>query len=176
MILKGGIILLILILCLGSHGLLYEKNLYNPNSNTFERSLEYRNDLKLHRQIAKSLEDNFPGFTVGAPVVIAQLLNFAEVGYVKSPRNVVVYGAGGSHEGIRPFTGLKNIDARKTIWVGLGIEENIKFPIPFPIDPDDKILQKLQVGDKIATLYMGGFAIEKMRVLVELKRRSLIAR
>ena len=40
----------------------------------------------------------------------------------------------------------------------------------------DKILQKLQVGDKITTLYMGGFAIEKMRVLVELKRRSLIAR
>jgi hypothetical protein len=45
-----------------------------------ERTLEYRNDLKLGMKTARMMEERFKGFTIGAPFIVAQTLTIPELG------------------------------------------------------------------------------------------------
>jgi len=163
----------VVVFSLGSYGMFhfkkYPSSIYSYHK--FERSLEYRNDLKLHMRLAKEIEERFSGFTIGAPFVIAQKLALANLGYVKKPMDVVIYGMPCTYGGIKNFQGLKAMDIRKTIWIGFP-DSNILGDVPYPVDPKDKVLKKIVVGDKEVVLFMGGIAIEKMRLLVEMSRRG----
>jgi hypothetical protein len=137
-----------------------------------ERSLEYRNDMKLHMKLVKEFKTNFPGFTIGAPHVTAQMLAFPEYGYVKEPLNVLMYGMNITFGGIKNFNGLQELDLRKTIWIGFRETDPLQFD--YPIDAQDKIIKVVNVGDKKATLFMGGIALQKKYMMIILKKMGRI--
>ena len=171
-LIKSVMIFTVFVLCLGSFGWPYDSGRFDGGANRFERSLRYRNDLNLHRKVAAEIDKNYSAYTVVAPNIIAQSLNFREAGYVTNSLDVVVYGFSSHHESIREFKGIKELDLRKTIYVGLGLGQVIK-PFDYPIDKNDKIVKRFEVADKSASLFIGGIAIEKMRYLVEKYRNKI---
>lgn len=170
---NNGLIIILLVMFLGAYGLILKDNYYMPNGNIFERSLEYRNDLKLQMRLARDIEENFSEFTIGAPVIIAQALDFDEVGYVSEPIDVMIYGVKSPHETIRDFPGLKQLDLKKIVWVALNYEQQTK-GMPYPIDPEDYVFKTIEVGNKSASYFFGGIAIEKRKTLIMMKMRGLI--
>lgn len=157
-----------------SYGLLYPREVSSVYSyNTLERSLEYRNDMKLNLKLAREMEERFSGWTIGAPFVTAQMLAFREIGYVTKSLDVVIYGYRATHEGMRDFTGFKNLNLGRTIWIGYE-KSHLPPAIVFPVAPEDKIIKNIQVGNKEVMLFMGGLAIERVRVLIEMHSRKTI--
>lgn len=161
----------IIINLLASHGWLYDSNhpLTSASFNFFERSLEYRNVLKLKMKLAKDLQENYSDYLIGAPFPFVLALNFTEVGYVEKKLDVMVYGMKSNHEGIHDFPGLQHIPLGKTIWVGQ-YQSPIIPGISYPFDESkDRFVKDIEVGDKKVFLFMGGLAIQRMRTIVELK-------
>lgn len=139
-----------------------------------ERSLEYRNDLKANMRLAKELEDNYSKYTIGAPFILAQLLALPELGYIKKPLDVMIYSMRCTYGNIKNFEGLNTIDITKTIWVGVKIilPDQVKNYLSFPIGMYDKVVKEIVAGNKKVTIFMGGFAIEKMRRMLEMALRE----
>ena len=157
-----------------SHGLMYgRERLTDCVPTHLERSLEYRNFLKLEKTLAKEIENNYASYSVAAPFQTAQVLAIPKLGYVQKPLDVTVYGMRATL-GLKPFTGLQSFDILKTVWVGYPHHRLENIPFPYPIDPRDKILKELQVGHIKVAIFMGGFAVEKMRRLVELWQQGRI--
>ncbi len=172
-ILHAFLSMFVIFSCWNAYGAFYEQNVYQPSGNLYERSLEYRNDLKMQMKLAEELEQHYKDYLIGAPPIIVQTLNYREVGYVKTPLDVMIYGARSPQESIKNFYGFNSIDLTKTIWVALqidlaGQDKN------YPLSSRDKIVKTIEVGDKKAFLFQGGFGIEQKRVLIELKMRGLI--
>lgn len=173
-VLKKVILVFLLIFGLNAWGQLYrQKDSSMFSHNTYERSLEYRNDLKLNLKLVETLEQKYADYTVGAPLLVAQMLNFDEVGYVKKPFDVVVYGMPSTHEGIKEFKGLRHFDLAKTIWVGYH-QKPMVADIPFPIGDGDIVTETVRYGKYETVLFKGGFAIERSRLIYELYRRDLL--
>ncbi|HBR15257.1 MAG TPA: hypothetical protein DD723_06925 [Candidatus Omnitrophica bacterium] len=164
---SAALIPAILISYFSSYGFLYPSRVESKYYayGFLERSLEYRNDLLLHRRLARDFEEHYPGTTIGAPFITAHYLAFPEFGYVTKPLDVVLYGMNITFGGIRNYPGLDNLNIAKTIWIGF--KSDYPDPIQYPINPLDKIIQVVEVGDKKATLFMGGIAIEKMWRIVK---------
>lgn len=155
-----------------AHGWVYfDKGLDTINRhNKFERSLEYRNNLKLHMALAGEVETYYHDWSVGAPLLLAQILNFHELGYLKqSPRDIIVYGMKSNHEGMRDFPGLQNLDLYKTIWIGFDGDRIADFP--YPLAPEDKVIKTFYRGNKKGYLFMGGLGIDKYLRTVLLRNR-----
>ena len=172
---QRGLVLAILVGSLGSYGLFFKKGILSSeySYHKFERSLEYRNDLRMHWRLAKELESRFNGWTVGAPFVVAQKLAMPELGYVSKPLPVVIYGMSCTYGGIKNFSGLKNMDLLRTVWVGF-LTNHMAAGMDYPIAKEDKVLEEVGYGDKKIKLFMGGVAIERMRLIVEMYRRGLL--
>ncbi|MCA9401533.1 MAG: hypothetical protein KC713_07885, partial [Candidatus Omnitrophica bacterium] len=155
----------VIIASLASYGLFYRpvESRYYSYIHT-ERSLEYRNEMRLHEKIVRQLKESYPAYSVGAPFITAHILAYPELGYVKTPFDVVIYNMNVAYEGIRNFPGLKNLDIKNHVWIGfIG---NIPGWTDFPVDPKDKVLEEVYAGNKYATLFRGGFAIEKFAAFV----------
>lgn len=176
-VVSGLTVAAIFIASLGSYGLFFKKGI--PSSeysyHKFERSLEYRNDLRMHVRLARAIESRFSGWTVGAPFVVAQKLAMPELGYVKKPLPVVIYGMRCTYGGITNFDGLKNLNLRRTVWVGF-LTNHIIAGVDYPVAPEDKVLEEVVYGDKKVKLFLGGIGIERMRMIVEMSRRGLLPR
>ena len=128
--------------------------------NYAERSLEYRNILKLKIRTVREIEQNYADFTIGANVQMAQMLVFKEAGYVRKPfKDVFVYGYGSPHEEIRPYPGLENIDILKTVWIAQ-TEGDYDYLSFYPIGSKDEILKEIWVGDRRMTLFRGGYSVD----------------
>jgi hypothetical protein len=159
---SGSMIAIILFSFVCSHGLLYMNEKRSGDNNSPERSLEYRNVLKVHMRAAREIERNYSDDTIGAYGLMAQILTFKEAGYVSRPlKDVFVYGYGATHEGIKPYPGLRNINILKTIWVAQ-TDGDPDYRSTYPIGPMDRIIKEIWVGDKRMTLFMGGFSIEAL--------------
>ena len=133
-----------------------------------ERSLEYRNDFYLDRQIVKTIESEFQTAVIGAPMQTAQILGIKEFGYTQKDLDVFMYGFSCRYGGIGTFRGLKHLDIRRTVFIGKmddGDRKDILVP-EYPMAPEDFVLKKLQYGEKNAWIFMGGYAIEKMYRMV----------
>lgn len=169
----GAAVIFIFIGAFGSYGVIFDQNTYGASGNISERSLEYRNDLRLHMAVAKDIEKNFDQIKVGAPPVLAQALNFREVGYVTKRLNVIMYGAKSQHEDIPDFHGFIDTNPNQIVWLALkvDVEPHNK---NYPISPKDQILKTYRLGTHEAYLFKGGFGIEERRLLIELKVRGLI--
>ena len=163
---KVFLTVLILLSFFASYGLIYPPQVVSVHS-FLERSLEYRNDLKVHMRLAKELEKQFAHFTIGAPFTIAQILAFPELGYVKTPLDVMIYEFPCRYEGIKNFKGLKNLDIGRTIWVGFQSSIPQRFPSlgEYPVTEKDVVLKRIGYGRREAVLFMGGIAIERMHVV-----------
>ena len=135
--------------------------------------MEYRNDLQLNFKLVKVLQEKYADHTIGAPLLVAQMLNFHEVGYVKKPMDVMVYGMPSTHEGIKEFRGLRELNNAQTIWVGYH-QKPIVTSIEFPIGAGDVVEETLRYGDNEVVLFRGGVAIEKNRIIYQLYRRNLL--
>ncbi len=140
-----------------------------PNYHIFsERSLEYRNDLKLNVELAKFLEKDFKDYTIGAPFLMAQMLAIPEFGYVAKPMDVVVYGMPIHYANIKNFEGLQKMNIMRTVWVAFACHFENKNGTYYPIHPQDKVIREMELGENKLTLFMGGFAIEQRRQLIEM--------
>jgi len=127
-----------------------------------ERSLEYRNDLKLNQKMAAFIEEKFSNAKIGAPFVLAQLLGLPELGYVKKDLDVMIYGFECQYGGIENYPGLANLQIANTIYVAAQVDktkENTMYPLHAQYD---KIIKEIQYGDKKAWLFMGGVGIERV--------------
>ncbi|VAX37026.1 hypothetical protein MNBD_UNCLBAC01-1554 [hydrothermal vent metagenome] len=140
---------------LGSHGFYHFP--LNPNYHIFsERSLEYRNDLKLNQQLAKVVDTQYFDYKIGAPFIIAQMLAFPQLGYVENDLDVMVYGILSKYDQLDNVTITKK-KMRKTVWIAVAAE--MKKNEAFPIGPKDYVVAEFSQGENRATLFMGGVAI-----------------
>lgn len=165
-IIKWVLVFLVMFSFLCSHGLMYgNKRFVDCFPTHLERSLEYRNYLQLERILAKKVENRFSDWAIIAPFQTAQLLALPKLGYVTKPLDVTVYSMRATL-GLKPYTGYKDLNLLKTLWIGFPHHgfEGIKFP--YPIDPQDRIIEEIRVGHVEAVLFMGGIAIERMRLTV----------
>ncbi len=168
---RAALGLLIVVACLSSYGWLEtEKDDFHYIQ--IERSLEYRNVLNRDLKLAGLLEDKYRGRPVAAPSVIAQFLRLPELGYVRKPMDVTIYSMSCTYGGIKEFAGLKGMDLSRTVWVGYhdAISETVKDLFAYPVDPQDRVLGAVEHGDRKVTLFQGGLAVEKMRLIVEQNR------
>ena len=105
-------------------------------------------------------------YTIAAPFLVAHSLALPELGYVTKKLDVMIYGFPCTYGGIKPFRGLEHVDIRRTIWVGLKQDLPDFMQIKdYPVSPYDKVVEKIVVGRRQATLFMGGVAVEKMRLI-----------
>jgi len=179
LIVSIALIAAIMISYLSSFGLLYPYRIPSKYYNycALERSLEYRNDLFLYQRTARELENNFQGYAVGAPHVFAQAMAFREFGYFKNPPQVIMYAMSITFGGIQNFQGLGEINIHKTIWIGY--RKTYQFKTNYPLHANDKIIKEVIWGDKKATLFMGGFAIDTMyrdillnKMMLQMKKKN----
>jgi len=168
---RAALGLLIVTASLSSYGWL-ETEKDNFHYIQIERSLEYRNVLKRDIKLARTIEQKYAGRPVVAPAVIAQFLRLPELGYVRHPRDVTIYSMSCTYGEIKPFVGLQGMDIARTIWVGYedAITATVKGLFDYPVDAKDRVLETIEQGDRKVTLFQGGLAVEKMRILVQDKR------
>ncbi|MCA9398556.1 MAG: hypothetical protein KC618_02320 [Candidatus Omnitrophica bacterium] len=161
---KNALIVLTLFSFWSGYGLLYPR-LYSNGDAKHERSLEYRNDIRLDMRIARLAEEKFSAMTVSAPFTVAHLLAYPELGYIHQQIDVMLYGYPSGLDRVREFKGLKDVNIAKTVWIALDQTpiEFLKDKIDYPIGPQDKVLNKIVYGDRQATFFLGGIEIEKLR-------------
>jgi len=156
-----GIMIIGSLMC--SHGLIYGDRLTDPTN--MERSLEYRNYLHLQKMIVQEMKENYSDYTIGAPIIIAQILGIPEMGHVKEPlKDVMIYGFDANLKGYRTYPGIEKLNVLRTVYIGFEKDRVIE-EVPYPVDPNDIIKKKLIRGNLEAIVFMGGFGIEKMRRL-----------
>lgn len=152
----------------------WHHRLYVPTGpygyNWLERSLEYRNMLKLQMRIARAIQDDFSGYIIGAPHVTAQSLGYLSMGYVNRPLEVMVYATRGIM-GVRNLIEITPEASRHIVWVG--------FTHPWVAgrnlikEGEDIILRDIWAGDRHAVIFTGGWEIEEMRrEMVQNARRA----
>ncbi|MDP8265979.1 MAG: hypothetical protein P9M07_03435 [Candidatus Aceula meridiana] len=153
------LIALILFSFLSSYGLVY-KAITIQDYAIAERSLEYRNDIRLHIRLGKLIEDKYSNFTIAAPFNFAQMYGFPEIGFVNKQLDVMIFLFPCTYGNIKNFDGIQNLNIRKIIWIGVKTPF-IVHPL-FPIGPHDRIIESLSSGNKSAQLFLGGFSIDKV--------------
>ncbi|MCK5581333.1 MAG: hypothetical protein KAJ18_08680 [Candidatus Omnitrophica bacterium] len=134
-----------------------------------ERSLEYRTDLEMNRRVVKVLEEKYSGFLIGAPFIIAQSLALPELGYITKDLDVMIYGFPCKYGGLKEFSGWKNLNLSKTVYVGVSVAPVHK-EFSYPVSSQDRIIENIQYGDKKAVLFMGGVGIQKMFLIAQILR------
>lgn len=169
---KPLLVMAVIFASLGSFGK-YEHPLQANYHVLSERSLEYRNNVKLDENVIRFLEQNFSSFTIGAPFIYAQMLSIPDLGYVQKPFSVVQYGFPSQYPGIKSFEGLNKLDIMKTVWVAVAADMEKQGDMSYPVHPQDKIVREFMLGDNRATLFMGGFSIEqRLRIIQQLMLRQ----
>ena len=138
-----------------------------------EENLQYRNDLEVYRRLARRIEEHYAQAAVAAPMVVAQTLAIPQMGYVRKPRSVYIYGFNCTYENIVLFPGLENIDPSRTVYVTTSRED--EGVLPYPVHPSDKVIDTVVWGNKKAWIFMGGISIEIRRrlMLQMLQQRAL---
>lgn len=126
-----------------------------------ERSLEYRNDLELNRRLVRAAEERYSDKMIVAPFTIAQAMAIPQLGYVHKKLRIMIYGFSLQYGGIANYPGLKNLNLKKTVFVGVKIAP-IAPDFPFPVGSRDVILEEIAVGNKEGSFFVGGFAIEAL--------------
>ncbi len=146
--------------CLLSYGGFYGTTSDNDHV-LLERSLEYRNDLEVNRRLVKAAEERYSDALIVAPFTLAQALAIPQLGYVEKKLKVMIYGFSLQYGNIANYPGLKNLNLRRTVFIGVKIAP-LSSDFSFPVGPHDSILEELAVGNKKVSFFMGGFAIETL--------------
>ncbi len=153
-----GLLSFILIALLNSYGM-FTNNYSEHNHVLLERSLEYRNDLKVNQMLSRAAAEKYNKFTIGAPFMLAQILAFPELGYVSKPLNVMIYGYYSSFEEIPNYPGLSNLNISRTVYMTKLDEQRNE--ISYPLSEKDIVIDRVEYGTKSGLFFMGGIAIEQ---------------
>jgi len=156
-ILQRILIALIIFALLSSHGAVY-KPLAIEDYSVTERSLEYRNDIKLHMRIGQRLSESYSDLTIAAPFNFAQMLAFPEIGFASKKLDVMIYLFPCLYGNVKNFDGIENLDITKVLW--LGVHTPFMRPPYFPFGPGDFVVEKIYMGNKSAVLFFGGYSID----------------
>ncbi len=155
-----GLAVLIIAVQLNAYGL---RNAYiNVDYVLLEENLQYRTDMKLYQKLAKVIEKKYNGMAVVAPFIVAQTLAVPDFGYVERTRDVTVYGFNCTYGGIHNYEGIDKLNIARTIYIAHLLDQGSK-ELPYPIHPNDKVLEVVEWGNRKATIFMGGFSIDMMR-------------
>lgn len=146
--------------CLLSYGRFYGRSADNDHV-LLERSLEYRNDLMLNRRLIAVAQERYSDQLIVAPFTIAQALAIPQLGYVQRKLKIMIYGFGIKYGNIANYPGLRNLNLRRTVFVGVKVAP-ISEDFSYPVGPHDFILEKITVGNKEASFFRGGVAIESL--------------
>ncbi len=155
-IIKNALFVLISFSFLCSYGLPYTPIDLQDHS-VVERSLEYRNDVRLHMKIGKLIDKKYANLTIAAPFTLAQMFAFPEMGFVEKKHDVMIYLFPCTYGGIKNFDGIDKLDLRKVIWVGA--RTPLISNVNLPAGPHDVVLQEIVQGNKSAKIFLGGFSI-----------------
>lgn len=128
--------------CLLSYGRFYGQSVDNDHV-LLERSLEYRNDLMLNRRLIAVAQERYSDQLIVAPFTIAQALAIPQLGYVHKKLKVMIYGFGIKYGNIANYPGLRNLNLRRTVFVGVKVAP-ISEDFSYPVGPHDYILEKSQ--------------------------------
>ncbi len=158
-LLEQGVMALIFIGFLCSYGLPYEPVKIQDHAIT-ERSLEYRNDVLLHMKLAKLLEEKYSNLIIGAPFTLAQVLAFPEMGFTSKKLDIMIYLYPCTYGGVRNFEGFEKINPKNIVWVG--VKTPFMFSEHVPYGLHDLIIEELEVGNKYANLFVGGFSVNAL--------------
>lgn len=153
-------VIVIVAACVCSYGGFYGGMSENDHV-LLERSLEYRNDLILNRRLIQAAQERYSDQLIVAPFTIAQALAIPQLGYVHKKLKVMMYGFGIKYGNIANYPGLKNLNLRRTVFVGVKVAP-ISEDFSYPVGPHDFILEKIAVGNKEASFFRGGVAIESL--------------
>lgn len=151
-----ALIVLIIFALLSSHGMVY-KPIPLEDYSVSERSLEYRNDIKLHMRIGEVLSARYSHLMIAAPFNFAQMLAFPQIGFVDRKLDIMIYLFPCLYGDVKNFDGIENLDLAKVVW--LGVHTPFMRPPYFPSGPGDFILEKIYMGNKYAVLFFGGYSI-----------------
>jgi len=155
---KLGLIVFMILVLLNSYGF-YTHNYSATNHVLLEYSLEYRNDLKLNQLLSKTLEEKYSHLSIGAPFMLAHILAFPELGYVKRPLNVMIYGFPSNYKAIKNYPGLHQLDIKKTIY--LTKLDEMRNELSYPLSTQDMVIETLEFATKKAFIFVGGIGIER---------------
>ncbi len=153
-------LLVLVVACWLSYGSFYGSTTENDHV-LLERSLEYRNDLELNRRLVKAGQERYSDALIVAPFTLAQAFAIPELGYVEKKLKVMIYGFSLKYGNIANYPGLKNLNLKKTVFIGVTIAP-LSADFAFPVGPRDIILEELTVGNKKASFFLGGVAIETL--------------
>ncbi len=165
-----AMLVLIVIALWGSYGLFSARTRGNDHVQ-LERSLEYRNDLKMNRMLAQRLEKEYSGQTIVAPFTIAQQLGIPRLGYVREDLDVKIYGFKNTYaDNISNFPGQHRLNWDRTLYVGL-YDANLDLGFPYPIAKSDRILETIRYGGRRAEIFRGGEAIQKVWLIIKMMNK-----
>jgi hypothetical protein len=172
-----SLIFLIVLVLFNAYGVFYPTLKGNLHSR-LERSLEYRNELRLEQKLARTLQSDYSDKLIAAPFTIAQILAFPQLGYVSKSLNVMIYEYHSSYGGIKNFEGLAALDLLKTIWIDIettDLRERLKGIVDdYPVSKEDKVIEKIEEGHQKAQLFIGGTSIEKVRRMMMIVNRQKV--
>ncbi len=155
-----GLVVLIIAVQFNAYGL---RNAFiNADYVVLEENLQYRADMKLYQKLAKTIEGKYNGMAVVAPFIFAQTLAVPEFGYVEKTRDVTVYGFNCTYGVIHNYEGIEKLNIARTVYIAHLINQGSK-ELPYPIHPNDKVLEVVEWGNRKAWIFMGGFSIDMMR-------------
>jgi hypothetical protein len=131
-----------------------------------EENLQYRGDLKLYQELARTVEAKYAGTAVVAPFISAQILAVPDFGYVRGRREVYIYGFNCTYGDIRRYPGMGGLEIGRTIYITMALDLGSK-DMPYPVDPNDRVIDIVEWGNRKAWIFMGGFAIDRMKKIQE---------
>ena len=131
-----------------------EGRLYIPDSGNngfiLERSLEYRDDMRLNRQLVQHLEEHYRNHTIVTSWPMAQMLTIPELGYVDRPFQVLTSDRPCLYGPTEQVTD-DILNEPDVIWVytpNAFSRKNTFYP------EDDHLITTLSYGDRIAHIYV----------------------
>ena len=152
-----------------SYGVNYTDRDYGQGS---ARSLEYRSAVHFYAQLVGRVEEQFPGRTVVAPLLVAQALGMEKLGYAATRNDVKIYFWPSKGLGIQELSEADEAQGDRMVWIALNNRKD--FPL---IDPwQDRVLDQVLYGTQRADIFTGGtrifFMLKKARPLLEVFERD----
>ncbi|MBF0569737.1 MAG: hypothetical protein HQL18_03070 [Candidatus Omnitrophica bacterium] len=136
-----------------------------------EENLQYRNDAIMQQRLARTVEEKYRSWAVVAPMIVAQEFAIPDFGYVKAARDVYIYRFSCMYGPIHPYPGMAGLNLLRTIYVALACDQQ-GTTFPYPLNPQDRVLETVEWGSRKAVIFMGGVSIDLMKKLGDYVRQG----
>jgi hypothetical protein len=142
-------IAIIFLLNVCSYGMNYNEHDYDQGS---VRSLEYRSAVRFQMKVVKQVESQFSGFTLAAPIMMAQALGIEKLGYAQKKMDVKIYFWPSKYGGVGELKGSDDRFLDRIIWIEIARRGKPSLINPFL----DRVLAQVSYGSQTAKIFIGG--------------------